>query len=353
MEGSIKKGFNPSGVGVKGSLFGLPFTPETSKVVVIPVPWDVTVSYRAGTAQAPLAILEASSQIDFYHEWYPDIWKEGFAIDDFPEGWASKSRTLRKKVEPYIEHLESGGDVAHADWQRLVNEINGESAQLNRWVEARSGHWQDRQKIVGTLGGDHSTPLGNLNAIAARHKSFGILQIDAHADLRKSYEGFQFSHASIMYNALQLPEVHKIVTVGLRDYCQEEVDLAKDEKERIVFFTNTNWKQKQFNGTTWSQYCREIINTLPESVYISFDIDGLSPDHCPNTGTPVPGGLNFDQAAYLIHQLVISGRKIIGFDLNEVGISDNEWDENVGFRMLYHLCACSAYSAKLQSFQEN
>jgi agmatinase len=97
---------------------------------------------------------------------------------------------------------------------------------------------------------------------------------------------------------------------------------------------------KAFEGTTWAQQCQEIIAHLPEKVYISFDIDGLAADNCPATGTPVPGGLSFNQALYLLEKVVASGRKIVGFDLVEVAPADkqDEWDANVGARMLYKLC---------------
>jgi agmatinase len=180
--------------------------------------------------------------------------------------------------------------------------------------------------------------------LSEKYDRFGILQIDAHADLRKAYEGFAYSHASIMYNALKVPAVNRLVQVGIRDICEEEEKVMQRAMGRVVTFYDDDIKSQQYEGKTWTSICDEIINTLPDLVYISFDIDGLDPKLCPSTGTPVAGGLEFDQAKYLITKLVHSGRRIIGFDLCEVAPGPTEWDANVGARMLYHLCNRMAVS---------
>ena len=181
---------------------------------------------------------------------------------------------------------------------------------------------------------------GNLlKAIAEKHGDFGILQIDAHCDLRKAYENFKYSHASIMYNALEeITQITKLVQVGIRDYSEMEFDYIKNSNERVITFFDKDIKEKIFEGAPWKQITDEIVNKLPQKVYISFDIDGLDPKLCPNTGTPVQGGFETEQIFYLFKKVLQSGRQLIGFDLNEVGISTNEWDENVGARVLFKLC---------------
>ena len=137
------------------------------------------------------------------------------------------------------------------------------------------------------LGGDHSTPLGYIEALAERHDSFSILHIDAHADLRDCYEGFEYSHASIMYNVLRdVPQAERIVEVGVRDYCDAEAELARSS-ERIRMFDDTQLSAAAFEGETWGATCRRIVAELPERVYVSFDIDGLTFENCPHTGTPL------------------------------------------------------------------
>src|SRR5690606_22350870 len=194
-------------------------------------------------------------------------------------------------------------------------------------------------KLVGLVGGDHSTPLGFFKAIGDKHGDFAILQIDAHADLREAYEGLTYSHASIMFNALaEIPSLKKLVQVGTRDYSHGEWDLIKNSNGRIVTYFDKQIKERAYEGECWKSIVDDIVNQLPQKVYISFDIDGLDPKLCPNTGTPVQGGFETQQVYYLFKKIVESGRHLIGFDLNEVGVSSDEWDENVGARILYKLC---------------
>jgi agmatinase len=140
-----------------------------------------------------------------------------------------------------------------------------------------------------------------------------------------------------MYNALQIPQISKIIQVGIRDYCEEENQVVRDAQGKVVVHTDAGIQRASFEGETWKQRCDSIIAALPEKVYVSFDIDGLDPTLCPNTGTPVPGGLSFQQATYLLSRLKDS-KKIIGFDLVEVAPGEDDWNGNVGARLLFHLC---------------
>jgi agmatinase len=193
--------------------------------------------------------------------------------------------------------------------------------------------------LVALLGGDHSTPLGFYKAIGEKFGEFGILQIDAHCDLREGYEGFVYSHASIMYNALnEVPNLKKLVQIGIRDYSQVEADFIEQTGDRIVTYFDRDIRTRQYEGETFKQITEEIIRHLPDKVYISFDIDGLDPKLCPNTGTPVQGGFETEQVFYLFNKLRQSGKQIIGFDLCEVSWSESGWDANVGARILFKLC---------------
>ncbi|MBI1288431.1 MAG: agmatinase [Flavobacteriales bacterium] len=331
--------FDPNGPGLADAgLFGLPFEVEDAEVVVMPVPWDVTVSFGDGTCQAPEAIMFASKQVDLYYPGYKDAWKMGIAMSEYPMEWVDLNRHYRKQAQEVIEMLEQGTSEESSAVRSLLDGINEQCGELMEYVYQRALSQLNEGKLVGVLGGDHSTPLGLMRALGDKHDSFGILQIDAHADLRDAYEGFTYSHASIMTNALKLESVTRLVSVGVRDICEEEMDVIFGSNERIVAFFDEQLKTKAFEGESWKETCNAIINELPQKVYISFDIDGLNPSLCPATGTPVPGGLSFEQAVYLIKAVVRSGRTIIGFDLVEVGISENEWDINVGARMLLHLC---------------
>lgn len=335
--------FDPSGIGQpNGRYFALPYTTEESEIVLIAVPWDVTTSYRAGASRGPQAILEASTQVDLFDFNVENAWQIKIGTHPFNEGIYSRSIELRNDAEHVIRHLEEGGNPEEKAILRRVERINEASNELNNWVHFHSLEYLDKGKLVGIVGGDHSVPFGLMKAIAARYNSFGILHIDAHADLRKAYEGFTYSHASIMYNAIhEIENLERLVQVGIRDLSQDEMNLST-RHDRIIMFNDEALNEAMFNGKSWQQLCNDIVDKLPDNVYISFDIDGLSPDLCPSTGTPVPGGLSFQQATCLLRTLAKSGKRIVGFDLNEVAPNDNnDWDANVGARTLYKLCCYS------------
>lgn len=322
------------------NIFGLPFSEEEARLVILPIPWEVTVSYNAGTARAPEHIFNSSLQVDLFDPDVKDGWKQGFYMRPYDKKVLMKSDYLRKEAELYINYISHKEIVADNKFMcKSLKEINEGSTFLNNWVFERTMELMNAGKLVALLGGDHSTPLGYFKAIAEKHGDFGILQIDAHCDLRKAYEGFTYSHASIMYNALEeIPQLNKIVQVGVRDYCDEEVDYINANKNRIVTYFDKDIKERQYEGETWKQIVDEMIGHLPDKVFISFDIDGLDPKLCPHTGTPVQGGFETDQVFYIFKKLVQSGRQFVGFDLNEVGVSHDEWDENVGARCLFKLC---------------
>jgi agmatinase len=338
------KNFDPNGPGIKGNLFGLPFTSEESELIIIPIPWEVTVSYRTGTALGPKSILEASSQIDFFLKDIPDAWKLGINMLPYPEDLYQENLRIRSMAKDYIHALERGEPVE--DKKPMIMRINEACESLNIYVKNITQKYLKEGKMVGLLGGDHSTPLGFIRALTEQYNRFGILHIDAHADLRKAYEGFTYSHGSIMYNALKLPGINRIIQIGIRDLCEEEMNIIDRAQGRVKVFFDSDIKASQYSGKkNWDMICQEIIHELPPLVYISFDVDGLDPKFCPNTGTPVPGGLDFNEATYLLKALVKSGRKIIGFDLNEVAPGkDSDWDGNVGARILYQLCNWMAAS---------
>ena len=191
---------------------------------------------------------------------------------------------------------------------------------------------------MGLIGGDHSTSLGCIEALIDYIPSFGVLQIDAHMDCRPAYEGFTYSHASVMHHVLSMPDIKRLVQVGIRDYSEEERTFAKQQKGRVKTFYDREIMTDLYQGKTWDSICRRIINNCPDNVYINLDIDGLSPQYCPHTGTPVAGGLDYNQIIYLLAKLVKSGRRIIGFDLVEVNGSADSTDIIVASQLLYQLC---------------
>lgn len=334
------KNFDPNSVGVNnGHFIGLPFEEEEADLLLLSMPWDVTVSYGAGTSSGPDNILKASTQLDLHDADYPNAWHRGIYMRRSPDALFESSRSLRPQAEVYIQELEAGKKVEdYPALKEILDQVNLGCMDMVSIVRKMTSALMEKGKLLGIVGGDHSCSLGYLQALAQLYPSFGVLQIDAHQDLRKAYEGFIYSHASIFYNALQLPQLNKLVQVGIRDRCEEEAEMVDSSDGRISCYLMDDIRRAEFTGSNWSETVDKIIADLPEHVYISFDIDGLDPMLCPNTGTPVPDGLSYSEARYLLKRVSDSGKKIIGFDLCEVAGGKQEWDGNVGARVLYTLC---------------
>lgn len=333
--------FDPNSVGnPNNNIFGLPFSEEEARLVIVPIPWEVTVSFGSGTARATEQIMRASLQVDLFDPDVPNGWKEGFYMRDTDKKILLKSDYLRKEAELYIDYISNGDIVEKNQFMcKTLREVNEGSHFLNNWVYQQTKALLEKGKLVALLGGDHSTPLGFFKAISEKHGDFGILQIDAHCDLRQGYEGFVYSHASVMYNALnEIPQLKKLVQVGIRDYSEGEWEYIQANEDRIKTYFDRDIRWRQYEGETFRSIVDEIIEQLPQKVYISFDIDGLDPKLAPNTGTPVQGGFETEQVFYIFHKLRASGKHIIGFDLNEVSTSETGWDANVGARVLFKMC---------------
>jgi agmatinase len=192
--------FDPNAVARKDAgIFGLPYTVEEAKHVIIPVPWEVTVSYNSGTVDGPQAIFDASAQVDLFDLDVENAWKVGFAMDEMPNHLIELNDSQRAIAETYLDLLQAGETPdQNPEMKELLDTINAACELMVHWVQKRAAHFLDQGKIVSVIGGDHSTPLGLIRELAKRHSQFGILHFDAHSDLRDAYEGFTYSHASIM-----------------------------------------------------------------------------------------------------------------------------------------------------------
>jgi agmatinase len=323
----------------KNNIFGLPFTEEEARLVILPIPWEVTVSYGAGTSRAAEHVFRASMQVDLFDGETEDAWKKGIYMRQPDKKVLMKSDYLRKEAELYINFTSKGEVLEKNSFMcKSLKEINEGSNNLNKWVYEQTKSLLDNGKLVGLLGGDHSTPLGYYKAIAETYGDFGILQIDAHCDLRKCYEDFVYSHASVMYNALQeIPQLKRLVQVGVRDYSSDEWKFIQESNYQVITYFDKDIKEREYEGQSWKQIADEIVSHLPDKVFISLDVDGLDPKLCPNTGTPVPGGFEAEQVFYLIRKIIKSGRQFIGYDLVEIGVGEADWDSNVGARILWKL----------------
>jgi agmatinase len=317
-------------------LYGLGTELEEAGVVIVPVPFEATVSYRAGAARGPLAILEASDQIDLFDLETERPYEAGLMMLEPDPQVAAWSREARVHAERVIK---AGGLEADARLADDAAAVDAAGERLNAWVAQTVEPLLEAGKLVGVVGGDHSVPYASIEAHLRRWPELGILHVDAHADLRKSYEGFRWSHASILYNLRERLPIQRVVGVGYRDLAGSEHALLEQDPRFDPFYDP--WLRRHLQeGTPWVEVAGEIVSCLPQQVYVTFDIDGLDPALCPHTGTPVPGGLSWHEATGLLRTLVESGREIVGFDLCEVGApetAEDDWDANVGARLLYKL----------------
>ena len=336
--------FDPDKHEAANDLFGIPCTEELAQIVMIPLPWEVTVSYGGGTSKGPELIRDASVQADLYDIYWGEPWRNGWFMQPENYDHAFKSEWLNAKVQNLRDNPKNAGE--------LKQSIDRSCAEFFEEIEKNCTSILQKGKIPAIIGGEHTSALPALQALNKQYEDFGILQIDAHADLRQQYEGLKYSHATIMHHAMQLNNLQQIAAVGIRDFSKDEVVVMKENQDIYRPFFSSSLHERLFDGDTWRELCQEIVNDLPDNVYISFDIDGLEPWLCPGTGTPVPGGLDYFQAVALLREVFEAGKKIIGFDLTEVAPSSGEWDGNTGARILYNLCAATSLSNKQHKSQE-
>lgn len=343
--------FDPSqAISSEFGIFGIPVHEDTAKLHLIPVPWEVTTSYGKGASLGPQVIRQASEQVDLFDIETGKAYESGYFMQEIPEDMLEKNKVMKAKAQQVIK-MKTNMDENIGLQDKLTAEINAACEEMTEWVYTQAKQALNKGKIVGLVGGDHSTPLGIIRALSEHHKGeFGVLHIDAHADLRCAYQGFIQSHASIMYNVMTADfKPKKLVQVGIRDFCEEEHDFINNHPKAIKTFFDIHNKRRLLQGESWAGIVSDIINELPQKVYVSFDIDGLNPALCPNTGTPVAGGLSLDEVFFLFHAIADAGKQIVGFDVNEVSpgeSGESEWDGNVGARVLYKLCGWAVVTNK-------
>ena len=259
---------------------------------VIPMPLERTVSYGAGTKHGPQAILDASDELE----------------------------RLCNGAEPCARGIFTESPV---DCEGPLPEVMERLAQ-------RTSDAVNAGQIPVTLGGEHSLSYGAVMGVArALGKPVGIVQIDAHADLRIAYQGEKHSHASVMH--LLSEQGIRIAQFGVRALCQQEVD---SRERNNVFYRDAE------DLVTTNTLAVDLPDDFPELIYVSFDVDGLDPSQMPATGTPVPGGLGFYQALRLVEH-ALKGRNCVGLDVVELAPDGNAaWDFTAA-QITYRLMAAA------------
>ena len=292
-------------------------------LALIEVAFDATSSNHRRASQGPDAMRLASHQVELTLIDGRCPAQMGIVSQRLPVD------QLNTQASQAMDHLRTG-DLSAA--RKLVDLSN----QIDSMVEdAITDHWaKQRQTVI--VGGDHSISFGAIKAAIEKMPDLGVLQLDAHADLRSAYEGVESSHASIMNRVKALKPDLPITQVGLRDLGAKERQRIESDPNIIAFYDEALVHQ-QFLGMPWAEQARAIIETLPQQVWLSFDIDALDPSLCPNTGTPVPGGLAYYQATDLIDRIHTSGRRLVGADLTEV--AGDPYDALVGARLVYRILA--------------
>ena len=325
------------------NIFGLPHGFADARIVLVPAPFDATCSYGRGTSRGPEAVRAASCQLDLLDRRFGAVHDAGIYMEPHPAEIAELSERVGQLVRPIALRGEAGpGDEA------TVREIDAAGDRVEAFVANRVRSVLSAGKIPGVVGGEHSVSLGAIGAVADRHPGVGVLQIDAHMDLRSAYMGFAHSHASVIRNVIEkTPTLGPVLQVGIRDFAAGEAAAAEELGVGVFYWDDL--ADSLLRGEAWVSIARRIVGELPEQVYVTFDIDGLEPSLCPNTGTPVPGGLSWDMASVLLHELAMSGRRVVGFDLVEVSPSSvanaTPIDEIVGARLLYRLCGAAIGNA--------
>lgn len=326
-------------------LFGWERPQEQSELVIIPAPWEPTTSFKGGTSSSPGLIREASHQMDYFHELYDyGVYAKGIFYKEVDPRIAG----LHERALQLCDHVQSAlTEDDSADVSAQQKEMNQLSDEFNAIIYTHAKEVLDQNKTPALFGGDHSTPYGVAQALSEKYEEWSVLHIDAHLDLRVAYQGFSHSHASIMYNISKLPNAPKnLVHVGVRDFSHSEYKYAQQNGHQV--WSDRKLKSLEFSSQSWDQIADQILQPLSKNVYVSFDIDGLDPNLCPGTGTPVPGGLSYGNACRLIERLA-KKTNIIGFDLVEVASPEQDpedWNCNVGARLLFELCLATLSTKK-------
>lgn len=316
-------------------------------IVLVSAPWAVTSAAGQGAVYTPDAIIDASTHLSLYDVVSNTSIDGKVATAEVDYDLQESSLQLGGDAAKVVAHIEDGGALTGDYFARKVVRINLGFRDMHRSVGKRVFRFASKGKIVGVVGGDHSVAFGAVRSISSVYPQMGVLFIDAHSDLRPSGKIFDYSHLSVARNIVdEIPAVSKLVQVGVRDMSREEMDFAQNHP-KITMFCHEKLTAERFSGRSWGEVCDDVVAQLPDKVYISFDIDALSPECCPHTKRPVAGGMTFDEAVCLINRVAESGREIVGFDLTEiVPVMESGVDAAVGARMLVKLCAAALCSKK-------
>ncbi len=271
---------------------------DKSKIAIISVPYEHTVSYGGGTAHGPAAIIDASSQVEFYDDEFDKevVFEQGIVSFD-PLALAGK------KDKAVLDIIESA-----------VTEM------------------LDKNKFVITLGGEHTISSAPIAAYFKKFPNMSVLHFDAHSDLRDTYDDSKYSHACIMARVVEFLDPKKLTQVGIRAQCKEEAEFIKENGVNTFYASAI---RRGLHGSNWQ---KAVADTLGDEVYISFDVDYFDPSIMPATGTPEPDGFLYNETLDIFREIKKQGKKIIGFDVVELAPMENLHHPNLTTaRLIYKL----------------
>ncbi|MGG6231034.1 agmatinase [Tenacibaculum sp. SDUM215027] len=270
---------------------------ENAKVVLIPVPYDGTSTWQKGADKGPEAFLDASENMELYDiETDSEVYKEGIYLTD--------AVTENSSPEAMVE-------AVHATTKKYIN----------------------KNKFVTLFGGEHSISIGTIRAFNECFNNLTVLHIDAHADLRKEYEGSSCNHACAVYEANQTTN---LVQVGIRSMDASEKSSMNMDK---VFFAH--------DMAMNDYWIDEVIDQLTGNVFITFDLDAIDPSLLPSTGTPEPGGLFYYETLEFLKK-VFTERNVVGFDIVELCPNENEKSSDFLAAKLYYKMLSYKFSSKME-----
>jgi agmatinase len=268
--------------------------PDEPKAAILPIPYDLTTSYQPGARRGPIAILEASTHLETYDE----------ELD-----W------------------ETCADVGIVTLPAVVPDTSGPGPTMQRIERAARAVVEQGVFLIG-LGGEHSVSAPLVRTVRKRHPHLGVLQLDAHADLRDSFEGSRDNHACVMHRILD--DGVPIAQVGIRSLTAEERQLIHEREICTVFAAEAM-------GPAPERWIERVVAALPDEVYVTVDLDGFDPSIMPATGTPEPGGLDWYRATALL-RAVAERRRIVGFDVVELApIPGNVAPDFLAAKLVYRL----------------
>ncbi len=266
---------------------------EKARVVMIPVPYDRTASYQKGTAHGPNALLEASTHME--------LWDDELGL------------------EPYTIGI-------HTTLPVSGNEDTPEAMIAK--VEAATAKYLAMGKMPVVLGGEHSVSVGAIRAYYKKHPGMSVVQLDAHGDLRDSFEGSTYNHACVLRRVVEagIPTLQ----IGIRSICKEEAELIRDKRLAVV-----SAREFQEHPET----ALRMVDRLTDEIYLTVDVDFFDPGIMPGTGTPEPGGPGWYETLSFLRELM-RRRKLIGFDINELRpIEDEKSSDFLAAKLVYKILA--------------